>query len=103
MKAIQAIVKPHRLDAVLHDVRHVHGVTGVSVSEIRGFGRGLGQDGLEPHVRIDIVCDDALLDAIVDTIQQSAHTGLKGDGKIYVLPVEQAVRISTNERGEKAV
>ena len=104
MKAIQAIVKSHRVDAVLHALRPLSGLTGVSVSDVRGFGRGLGlKAGLQPHARIDIVCNDDHVEHLLDAIQKAAHTGLKGDGKIYVLPVEQAVRVSTNERGQAAV
>ena len=85
----------------------------MSVTEVKGFGR---QCDIEEHKhgndspsefdsvsKIEIFCLDDLVNTIVDTIEKSAHTGLCGDGKIYVLPVEQAVRISTGERGEQAV
>ena len=95
---------------VLH---HVSGVTGLSVSEIKGFGRGRGHQspkqseeeiaGFIDHIKIELVCHDALVEQIVEAIETTAHTGLRGDGKIYVSPVDMAVRISTGERGEKAV
>ena len=113
MKEIKAYIKPHKLTDVTLALHHVEGLTGMSVSDVRGFGRGLAHDAPHsiredladyvPHVRIEIICRDALVDRVVDAIRKAANTGLRGDGKIYVTPVDDAVRISTGERGEAAV
>lgn len=114
MTEVRAYIKPHKLDEVTLALHHVEGLTGMSVSDVKGFGRGLAKDAphsihedladYAPHVKIEIFCREALVDEVVETIRQAAHTGLRGDGKIYVVShVEQAVRISTGERGEAAV
>ena len=113
MKEIKAYIKPHKLSDVTLALHHVEGLTGMSVSDVRGFGRGQAKDTPHsvredladhiPHVRIEIVCHDALVDRIVETIRSAAHTGLRGDGKIYVTHVHDAVRISTGERGAAAI
>ena len=114
MKEIKAYIKPHKLSDVTLALHHVEGLTGMSVSDVKGFGRGRAKDSPHsvredlvdyiPHVKIEIVCHDELVEEVVETIRQAAHTGLRGDGKIYVLSrVEDAVRISTGERGEAAV
>ena len=114
MKEIKAYIKPHKLSDVTLALHHVEGLTGMSVSNVKGFGRGWAKDSPHsvredlvdyiPHVKIEIICHDELVEAVVETIRQAAHTGLRGDGKIYVLSrVEDAVRISTGERGEAAV
>ena len=113
MKEIKAFIKPHKLSEVTLALHKVEGLTGISVVDVRGFGRGRAKDspeGIEeeladyiPFVRLEIVCRDDLVERIVTTIEQTAHTGLKGDGKIYISIVENAVRISTGERGEEAV
>jgi len=113
MKEVRAYIKPHKLVEVLLALHKVEGLTGLSISEIKGLGRGGIKDSQEhltddlvnyiPHVRIEIVCHDELVEEIVSRIQDSAHTGLRGDGKIYVSAMETAVRISTGERGEAAV
>jgi len=113
MKEIKAYLKPHKLSDVILALHKIEGLTGVSVSDIRGFGRGKAKtsrekvtEGLVDFLRgakIEIVCRDDLVDRIVSTIETSARTGLRGDGKIYVSDVETAVRISTGERGESAV
>ena len=112
MKKIEAIIKPFKLDEVktaLHEV----GITGMTVSEVRGFGRQKGHTevyrGAEyvidflPKVKIEVVVDDGLVTHTVEAIQQAAKTDKIGDGKIFVLPVEEAVRIRTGERGPDAV
>src|SRR5437899_9655153 len=112
MKKIEAIIKPFKLDEVktaLHEV----GVTGMTVSEVRGFGRQKGHTevyrGAEyiidflPKVKIEVVLDDALAQRAVEAIQQAARTDKIGDGKIFVTPIEEAVRIRTGERGPDAV
>ncbi|MEX0599470.1 MAG: P-II family nitrogen regulator [Rhodothermales bacterium] len=114
MKEIRAHVKPHRLSDVTLALHHVDGLTGMSVSEVKGFGRGHAsgepRSGREDvvdyvlHSRIEIFCRDEMVDDVVEAIRRAAHTGLRGDGKIYVLShVEDAVRISTGERGQAAV
>lgn len=113
MKEIKAYIKPHKLPAVTLALHQIEGLTGLSVSDTRGFGRSKGKSARHraaddlvdyaPHARIEVVCQDELVEAVIEAIQQNAHTGLQGDGKIYVTPVETAVRIQTGERGENAV
>ena len=112
MKKIEAIIKPFKLEDVknaLHDV----GVQGMTVSEVKGFGRQKGHTeiyrGSEytvdfvPKAKLEIVADDDDVEAIIAAIVKAANTGKIGDGKIFVLPVEQAVRIRTGETGSEAV
>ena len=112
MKKLEAIIQPFKLDEVktaLHDI----GITGMTVSEVRGFGRQKGHTevyrGAEyvidflPKVKIEVVLDDALMPRAVEAIQQAAKTDKIGDGKIFVFPVEEALRIRTGERGRDAV
>ncbi|MEX0804478.1 MAG: P-II family nitrogen regulator [Candidatus Binatia bacterium] len=113
MKEIKAYIKPLKLSEVTLALHKIEGLTGMSVIDARGFGRGRAKDSPQrivqdlvdylPCVRIEIICGDDLVEGIVTTIEQAAHTGLKGDGKIYVSSVEKAVRISTGERGEEAI
>jgi nitrogen regulatory protein P-II 1 len=113
MKQIIAYVKPHMLSKVAMALHNLEGLTGLSVTKVQGFGRSrakgspqrIVEDLVEyvPHVKIEIFCQDELTDKIISTIQENAHTGLKGDGKIYVSEIKTAVRISTGERGERAV
>jgi nitrogen regulatory protein P-II 1 len=111
MKKIEAIIKPFKLDEVknaLHDI----GITGMTVTEVRGFGRQKGHTevyrGAEyvidflPKVKIEVVLDDALAARAVEAIMHAARTDKIGDGKIFVLPIEEAVRIRTGERGRDA-
>jgi nitrogen regulatory protein P-II 1 len=112
MKKIEAIIKPFKLDEVktaLHEI----GISGMTVSEVRGFGRQKGHTevyrGAEyvidflPKVKIEVVLDDALAQRAVEAIQQAAKTDKIGDGKIFVTPIEEAMRIRTGERGPDAV
>ena len=112
MKKIEAIIKPFKLDEVkeaLHDV----GVTGITVTEARGFGRQKGHTELYrgaeyvvdflPKVKLEVVVEDSLADRVVEAITSAAQTGRIGDGKIFVIPVETAVRIRTGERGADAI
>ena len=112
MKKIEAVIKPFKLDEVknaLHDV----GITGMTVSEVKGFGRQKGHTevyrGAEyaidflPKLKIEVVLDDAIVERAVQAIQDGARTDKIGDGKIFVLPVEQAIRIRTGEQGPDAV
>ena len=112
MKKIEAIVKPYKLDEV-KDVLTGIGVIGMTVSEVRGFGRQKGHTELYrgseytidflPKIRIELVVPDGLADKIVDAIAVAARTGSIGDGKVFVTPVEAAVRIRTGERDEAAL
>jgi nitrogen regulatory protein P-II 1 len=112
MKLIVAYVKPFKLEEV-KDALHEVGVTGMSVSEIRGFGRQSGQTevyrGAEykvefvPKTRIELAVDDADVERVVGTIEGAARTGDIGDGKVIVLPIEQILRIRTGERGAEAI
>ena len=112
MKLIVAYVKPFKLEEVKDALREV-GVTGMSVSEIRGFGRQSGQTevyrGAEykvefvPKTRIELAVDDADVERVVGTIEAAARTGDIGDGKVIVLPIEQILRIRTGERGAEAI
>lgn len=113
MKKIKAYVKSHRLSEVTLALQKVESLAGMSVTEVKGFGRRCDSDDHQ-HTdndpgdfvsisKIEIFCLDDLVDTLVETIEKAAHTGLCGDGKIYVVPVEQAVRISTGERGETAI
>ncbi len=94
----------------LHDLE---GLTGLSVTKVQGFGRSRAKGAQDriiesmveyvPHIKMEIFCKDELVNRITTVIQENAHTGLRGDGKIYVLAIEDALRISTGEKGESAV
>ena len=112
MKKIEAIIKPFKLEDVKEALSGV-GVEGMTVSEVKGFGRQKGHTeiyrGSEytvdflPKLKIEIVVADAIVEPAVTAILKAAKTGKIGDGKIFVLPIEQALRIRTEERGENAV
>lgn len=112
MKKIEAFIKPFKLDDVVEALSEV-GVEGLSVSEVKGFGRQKGRTeiykGAEyvvdflPKVKLEIVLNDPQVDAAVEAIRQAAQTGKIGDGKIFVTQVEQAVRIRTGEKNEEAL
>jgi nitrogen regulatory protein PII len=112
VKKIEAIIKPFKLDE-LKDSLNKLGVQGMTVTEVKGFGRQKGHvelyRGAEyevafvPKVKVEIAVSDNMLDKVVSTIQTTAHTGKIGDGKIFTLPLEEAVRIRTGERGEAAL
>ena len=109
---ITAIIKPHKLDAVKEALNEV-GVSGMTVTEARGFGRQGGhtetyrgaeyQIDFVPKIKLEILCDSGDTDKIADAIARSAQTGKIGDGKIWLLPVDQAFRIRTGEMGSEAV
>ena len=112
MKKIEAIIKPFKLDEVkeaLHDV----GVQGMTVTEVRGFGRQKGHTELYrgaeyvvdflPKVKIEIVVENGQVDDVIEAIEKAAQTGRIGDGKIFVLPVENVIRVRTGERGKQAI
>jgi nitrogen regulatory protein PII len=112
MKLVSAIIKPFKLDEVRDALTGV-GVAGLTVSEVKGFGRQKGQTeiyrGAEylvsflPKVKIEVVVDDTQVERAIEAIQKAAHTGKIGDGKVFVSPVEQAVRIRTGESGNNAL
>lgn len=112
MKKIESIIRPHLLDAVKNALQEI-GVMGLTVTEVKGFGRQKGHTetyrGSEykidflPKVKIEVVIPEEMLDLAIDAIQKTAKTGKFGDGKIFVLPVEEVVRIRTGERGELAL
>jgi nitrogen regulatory protein P-II 1 len=112
MKKIEAIVKPFKLDEVREALSEL-GVSGLTVTEVKGFGRQKGHTELYrgaeyvvdflPKVKIEVVIPDALLDKSIDAIVKAARTGKIGDGKIFVTTVEQAVRIRTGETDEDAI
>jgi len=112
MKKIEAIIKPFKLDEV-KEALHEVGVSGITVTEAKGFGRQKGHTELYrgaeyvvdflPKVKLEIVVDDAIVERVVEAIQNAAQTGRIGDGKIFVLPVESALRIRTGETGSDAI
>ena len=112
MKLIKSIIKPFKLDEVKDALTEI-GVEGMTVSEVKGFGRQKGHTeiyrGSEytvdflPKVKLEVAVGDEVVDKVVDAIVTSAQTGKIGDGKVFVLPIEQAVRIRTGEKGDEAV
>lgn len=112
MQLIIAIIKPFKLDEVREALTGL-GISGMTVSEVKGFGRQKGQTeiyrgaeyatNMVPKVKIELVCDDGVASGAIETIQQVAGTGNIGDGKIFVLNVAQAIRIRTGESGESAL
>jgi nitrogen regulatory protein P-II 1 len=112
MKKVEAIIKPFKLDEVKDALTEV-GVQGMTVTEVKGFGRTGGKKEVYrgsayvvdfvPKIKIEIVVPDALLHSVIDAIERAARTGRIGDGKIFVTPVEEAVRIRTGERNDEAI
>ena len=112
MKLIIAVIKPSRLDAVLEAVTEA-GASGLTVTEVRGYGRQKGKTevyrGAEyevkllPKVKLEIAVPSDIVDAVVDAVAQAANTGKIGDGKVFVLDLEQALRIRTGERDAAAI
>ncbi len=112
MKKIEAIIKPFKLDEVRESLSSI-GVNGLTVTEVKGFGRQKGHTELYrgaeyvmdflPKIKLELVVADDLVEAAMDAIIKAAHTGKIGDGKIFVSAVEQVVRIRTGETGESAV
>jgi nitrogen regulatory protein P-II 1 len=112
MKKIEAIIKPFRLDEV-KDALNMIGITGMTISEVKGFGRQRGhkeiyrgteyQVDFVPKVKIDLVVASDLADKVVTAITENANTDSVGDGKIFIMPMEQAVRIRTGESGNDAI
>lgn len=112
MKKVEAIIRPHKIDD-LHQALLENGYNGLTVSEVRGYGRQKGHKeiyrGSEyniefvPKIKIEIVCSDLAAEKAVDIIIETCRTGEIGDGKIFIYPVEQAVRIRTEETGDAAI
>ena len=112
MKKVEAVIKPFKLDEV-KEALHEVGIKGITVTEAMGFGRQKGHTELYrgaeyvvdflPKVKIEVIMEDALVERAVEAIQQAAHTGRIGDGKIFVSPVDEVIRIRTGERGNDAI
>lgn len=112
MKKIEAVIKPFKLDDV-KDALHDAGVSGMTVTEVKGFGRQKGHTELYrgaeyvidflPKVKVEVVIEDNLVDNVVEAITAAARTGRIGDGKIFVSPIDEAVRIRTGDKGPDAI
>ena len=112
MKKIEAIIKPFKLDDV-KDALHEVGVSGITVAEVKGFGRQKGHTELYrgaeyvvdflPKVKVEVVLEDSMVERAVEAIQQAAHTGRIGDGKIFITSIDEVIRIRTGERGPDAI
>jgi len=112
MKKVEAIIKPFKLDEV-KEALHAIGIQGLTVTEVKGFGRQKGHTELYrgaeyvvdflPKIKLEVAVSDEMLDKVIQAIVDSANTGRIGDGKIFVLPMDEAIRIRTGERGPHAV
>jgi nitrogen regulatory protein P-II 1 len=112
MKKIEAIIKPFKLDEVKEALNEI-GIQGITVSEVKGFGRQKGHTELYrgaeyvvdflPKIKLEIIVAKDLAAKVVETIVESAKTGRIGDGKVFVLPIDEVVRIRTGEKGEEAI
>jgi nitrogen regulatory protein PII len=112
VKKIEAVIKPFKLDDV-KDALHDAGVSGMTVTEVKGFGRQKGHTELYrgaeyvidflPKVKVEVVVEDTLVDNVVEAITAAARTGRIGDGKIFVSPIDEAVRIRTGDKGPDAI
>jgi len=112
MKLVAAIIKPFKLDDVREALSEI-GVNGITVTEVKGFGRQKGHTELYrgaeyvvdflPKVKLEAAVDDGILDQVIEAISKAANTGKIGDGKIFVFPLEQAIRIRTGESGSEAL
>jgi nitrogen regulatory protein P-II 2 len=112
MKLVSAIIKPFKLDDVREALSDI-GVQGITVTEVKGFGRQKGHTELYrgaeyvvdflPKVKIEVAVDDGIVEQVIESVRNAANTGKIGDGKIFVYPVEQVVRIRTGESGVEAL
>ena len=112
MKKIEAIIKPFKLDDVKETLNEI-GIKGMTISEVKGYGRQKGHKevyrGAEyvvdfiPKVKLEVIVDAAQVDQVVAKIKESAYTGKIGDGKIFVLPIEEVIRVRTGEYGKDAI
>jgi nitrogen regulatory protein P-II 1 len=113
MKEIKAIIQPFRLSAVVAALQQIPDLPGITVFDVRGFGRhsaGIGRDTLEDEdilyakrIQLELVVQERLVEDVIRAIQQSAHTGNPGDGKIFASSLDDAIRIRSGERGEAAL
>jgi nitrogen regulatory protein P-II 1 len=112
VKKVEAIIKPFKLDEV-KEALHALGVQGLTVTEVKGFGRQKGHTELYrgaeyvvdflPKIKLEVVVSDEAVDRVVNAIVEAANTGRIGDGKIFILPLGEVIRIRTGERGQDAV
>ena len=112
MKKIEAVIKPFKLDEVKDELNKI-GVLGLTVSEVKGYGRQKGHTELYrgaeyavdflPKIKIELIIDDNLVDDVIEVIKKKAHTGRIGDGKIFISTVDEIVRIRTGDRNETAL
>jgi nitrogen regulatory protein P-II 1 len=112
MKKVEAIIKPFKLDEV-KEALHTIGIQGMTITEVKGFGRQKGHTELYrgaeyvvdflPKIKLEVAVAEDVVDKVLDAIVEAANTGRIGDGKIFVLPIEEAIRIRTGERGADAV
>jgi len=112
MRKIEAVIKPFKLDEVKEALQGI-GIQGMTVTEVKGFGRQKGHTELYrgaeyvvdflPKIKLEIAVTDEMVDKVIDAIVSAANTGRIGDGKIFVLPMEEVIRIRTGERGSEAV
>ena len=113
MIEIKAIIQPFKLSNVVEALREIPNFPGLTITKVQGFGREKGKGATHkivedlidyvPKVKIEIIVNDAMLDTVVKTIKEKAHTGYKGDGKIFIYDVRETIRIMTGETGEAAV
>jgi nitrogen regulatory protein P-II 1 len=113
MKEIKAIIRPSKLMNVIEELQKIDGLPGVTVSEIKGFGKGRARNArdkvtyemveLVPRIQMEVVVNDAMADEVVNVIQKYSHTGNTGDGKIFVSTIDDVIKIRTNERGRDAI
>ena len=113
MKEIKAIIRPSKLLEVTEELHKIDGLPGVTVSEIKGFGKGKAKNAKDkvvyemvefiPRIQLEVVVNDEMVDEVVNAIQKFSHTGNTGDGKIFIVNVEETVKIRTNERGRDAI
>ena len=112
MQKVEAIIKPFKLDEVKEALNAI-GIQGITVSEVKGFGRQKGHTELYrgaeyvvdflPKIKVEVIIPDDMLDKVIDSVQGAANTGRIGDGKIFIIPIVDAVRIRTGERGDEAI
>ena len=112
LKKVEAIIKPFKLDEVKEALNEI-GIQGITVSEVKGFGRQKGHTELYrgaeyvvdfiPKIKMEIIVNDDIVAKVLETIEQAAKTGRIGDGKIFVTPIDEVIRIRTGERGEDAL
>lgn len=113
MKEIKAVIRPAKLLEVTEELHKIDRLPGVTVSEIKGFGKGRARNAkdkvlyemveLIPRIKLEVVVPDEMVDEVVNVIQKFSHTGNTGDGKIFIINVEDVVKIRTNERGRAAI